>query len=83
MDALDQCHRQEFLARAAGMCNFEKDELSKCLHFTRVEDSKARIMESRAKNKAWQARRKQTEEEEFGKNGYLRKVVEVEADLRK
>ena len=28
MDALEECHRQEFLKQALGLCNFEKDELA-------------------------------------------------------
>lgn len=79
MDALEECHRAEFLKRAMGMCNFEKNELSKCLHTTRVEDSKARIRLSKEKQKAAAERRKKVEEETYGKNGYLRKVIEMEA----
>lgn len=61
-----------------GMCNFEKDELNKCLHYTRIEDSKERIRVSRERAKVLEKIRKQREEEEYGKNGYLRKVVELE-----
>lgn len=78
MDALEECHKKEFLKQAMGMCNFEKDELTKCLHVTRVEDSKERIRISREKEKVMMERRKQVEEEAYGKNGYLRKVIEME-----
>lgn len=79
MDALEQCHRQEFLKQALGACNFEKNELTKCLHLTRVEDAKDRIRASQERQKAQREKRKQIEEETYGKNGYLRKVIAMEA----
>lgn len=82
MDALEECHRKEFLSQALGMCNFEKDELTKCLHTTRVEDAKARIRIRLEKQKAAEELRKKIEEDAYGKNGYLRKVIEIEAKKR-
>ncbi|SGZ46729.1 CIC11C00000002533 [Sungouiella intermedia] len=82
MDALEECHKKEFLKQALGMCNFEKDELSKCLHLTRVEDSKERIRLSRQRQKEVLERQKKIEEETYGKNGYLKKVIEMEAKKR-
>lgn len=76
MDALEECHRQEFLKQALGMCNFEKDELSKCLHYTRVQDANDRIRLSRERQKRLDEKKKAREEEEFGKNNYLKKVFE-------
>lgn len=76
MDALEECHRQEFMKKALGMCNFEKDELSKCLHHTRVNDANERIRQSRIKQKEFERKRKEREEELYGKNGYLKKVIE-------
>ena len=61
------------------MCNFEKDELSKCLHMTRVEDARERIRLSQERQKAVKERQKRIEEEKYGKNGYLKKVIEIEA----
>ncbi|KAI5949353.1 hypothetical protein KGF54_005588 [Candida jiufengensis] len=78
MDALEECHKQEFLKQCLGMCNFEKDQLAQCLHYTRVNDSKIRIREARAKAKKLDDVMKRREEEEFGKGGYLRKVLELE-----
>ncbi|CAK9442371.1 uncharacterized protein LODBEIA_P61140 [Lodderomyces beijingensis] len=78
MDALEECHRQEFLKQCLGLCNFEKDQLTKCLHFTRVNDSKERIKRNRDKQAKWEAAKKLREEEEYGKNGYLKKVIELE-----
>ncbi|ODV78341.1 UPF0287-domain-containing protein [Suhomyces tanzawaensis NRRL Y-17324] len=78
MDALEECHRQEFLKQALGVCNFEKDELSKCLHHTRTNDANARIRASREKQKRLEQKRKQNEEELYGKNGYLKKVIEMD-----
>lgn len=76
MDALEECHRQEFLKQALGMCNFEKDELSKCLHYTRVQDANDRIRLSKERQKRFELKKKEREEEEYGKNGYLKKVLE-------
>lgn len=82
MDALEECHKQEFLKQAMGLCNFEKNELTKCLHLTRVEDAKERIRLSRERQKGLLERQKKAEEEMYGKNGYLKKVVEMEAAKR-
>lgn len=82
MDALEACHRQEFLKQALGMCNFEKNELTKCLHHTRVEDSKDKIRESRMKQKKFEQMRKKNEEEIYGKNSYLKKMIEKEAEKK-
>lgn len=79
MDALEECHRSQFLQQVLGKCNFEKDELAKCLHTTRVEDSRERIRLSRERQKAIQAKQKQQEEELYGKNSYLKKVVQIES----
>lgn len=76
MDALEECHRQEFLKQALGMCNFEKDELSKCLYYTRVQDANDRIRLSKERQKKFELKKKEREEEEYGKNGYLKKVLE-------
>ena len=80
MDALEECHRQEFLKQALGMCNFEKDELSKCLHYTRVQDANDRIRLSKERHQRFELKRKEREEEEYGKNGYLKKVLEKSND---
>lgn len=63
-----------------GMCNFEKEELTKCLHYTRVNDANDRIRESREKQKKFEKRRKESEEELYGKNGYLKRIIEKEAE---
>lgn len=78
MDALEECHRQEFLKQCLGLCNFGKEQLSQCLHYTRVNDAKDRIRKSREKQAQMKLKQKQREEEEYGKNGYLKKVIELE-----
>lgn len=78
MDALEECHRRDFLTKALGMCNFEKDELSKCLHSTRVDDSRERIRMSRERLKKDEERRRRAYEETYGKDGYLKQVLEKE-----
>ncbi|RKP32679.1 UPF0287-domain-containing protein [Metschnikowia bicuspidata] len=82
MEALEQCHNQVFLKQLMGLCNFEKDELSKCLHVTRMEQSKAHIKATRDKQKAIQKTLRKEEEEVYGKNNYLKKVVELETQKR-
>lgn len=82
MDALEECHKQEFLKQALGVCNFEKDELTKCLHLTRVEDAKERIRLSKERQRGMLEKKKKIEEETYGKNGYLKKVIEMEAAKR-
>ncbi|KAK6460875.1 hypothetical protein DFJ63DRAFT_210274 [Scheffersomyces coipomensis] len=82
MDALEECHRQEFLKQILGVCNFEKDELSKCLHYTRVNDAKERIRISRERQKKLQENAKRAEEETYGKNAYLKKMIEREAEKK-
>lgn len=83
MDALEECHRQQFLTQALGLCNFEKIELTKCLNYTRLEHAKEKFRESREKNKKFEALRKKNEEEVYGKNGYLKKMIEKEAEKAK
>lgn len=82
MDALEECHRQEFLKQAMGMCNFEKNELAKCLHHTRVNDANERIRQSRERQKKLDLKKQQREEELYGKNGYLKQVIEKEAEKK-
>ncbi|RLV87916.1 COX assembly mitochondrial protein 2 [Meyerozyma sp. JA9] len=79
MDALEECHRQEFLKQALGSCNFEKDELSKCIHHTRLHDANERIRRTRERQKEYEKRRRAREEEVYGKNNYLKKMIEQEA----
>lgn len=76
MDALEKCHEAQFAQQILGMCNFEKDELVKCLHHQRVGDARQRARESQEKQRELLQRRKQHEEELYGKNGYLKKVIE-------
>lgn len=76
MDALEECHRQEFLKKALGMCNFEKNELSKCLHHTRVEDANERIRQSRERQKKLKLAKEKRDEELYGKNNYLKQVID-------
>ncbi|CAI5760430.1 unnamed protein product [Candida verbasci] len=83
MDALEECHRQEFIKQCLGLCNFEKEQLSKCLHYTRINDSKDRIMKSREKAKKLEMRKRLNEEEIYGKNNYLKKVIEIENENSK
>lgn len=79
MDALEECHNQEFLKQTLGLCNFEKDELAKCLHYTRVNDSKERIRLARERSKKLEDKKKQRDEELYGKDSYLKKMIEQEA----
>ena len=82
MDALEECHRNNFVKRAMGTCNFEKAELTKCLHYVRVEDSKDRIRVAREKERKREQRIKENQEQLYGKNNYLKKMIETEAERK-
>ncbi|KAK6199944.1 cytochrome c oxidase biogenesis protein Cmc1 like-domain-containing protein [Scheffersomyces amazonensis] len=82
MDALEECHRQEFMKSVLGMCNFEKDELTKCLHYTRINDAAERIEKSKIRQKKFAEMRKRADEETYGKNNYLKKMIEKEAEKK-
>ncbi|CAK7891314.1 COX assembly mitochondrial protein 2 [[Candida] anglica] len=82
MDALEECHRIEFVRKLMGMCNFEKDEVAKCLQYVRYQEARERVIASRAKAKVTDQKRKENQDDLYGKNGYLKKMIEKEAEKK-
>ncbi|KAH3902612.1 Cmc2p SCDLUD_000192 [Saccharomycodes ludwigii] len=83
IQALDKCHQSEFYKRAFGLCNNEKEALSKCLHEARVEGTKSYIKKRREEKKIIEAKWKKVEEEEFGEDAILKKILQKQLAKRK
>ncbi|CEP60271.1 Cmc2p LALA0_S01e06898g [Lachancea lanzarotensis] len=82
IEALDQCHQAEYYKRALGLCNNEKEALSKCLHQARYEVGKAAILQNREKQKKMDARWKQIKEEEYGEDAILQRIIQEQVAKR-
>ncbi|SCU83798.1 LAFA_0D05864g1_1 [Lachancea sp. 'fantastica'] len=82
IEALDQCHQAEYYKRALGLCNNEKEALSKCLHEARYEVGKAAILQNREKQKKMDARWKQIKEEEYGEDAILQRIIQDQVAKR-
>ncbi|KAG7880651.1 hypothetical protein KL905_002625 [Ogataea polymorpha] len=82
IDALEECHRTNFLEKAFGKCNIVKQDLTNCLHESRLAAEREKIKEKRKKAKEFEMKKKKLEEEEYGKNAYLKKVIEIEYEKR-
>lgn len=82
IQALDKCHKKEYYKRALGLCNNEKDALSKCLHEARLSGERRAILESREKKKAMEKKWKQLEEEEYGEDAILKKIIQRQVEKR-
>ncbi|SCV99751.1 LAFE_0B01706g1_1 [Lachancea fermentati] len=76
IQALDKCHQAEYYKRALGLCNNEKEALTKCLHEARLEGERRYIKESREKQKVIHAKWKQIEEEQYGEDAILKKIIQ-------
>lgn len=83
IDQLEECHKSPFYETFLGKCSDIKIQLSKCLHDNRLANDRMKIIERREKNKSLELKKKQREEEEWGENGYLKKVVEYELNQKK
>ncbi|KAH3668950.1 hypothetical protein OGAPHI_002705 [Ogataea philodendri] len=75
--------RSGFVEKAFGKCNVAKQELTNCLHESRLAKERDQILMKRKKTKEFELKRKKLEEEEYGKNAYLKKVVELEYEKSK
>lgn len=78
IEALEECHQTEFLKRCFGLCNNQKEALSKCLHEARIEGQKYQFYQSRQKKAAMEAKWKKSKEEEYGEDEFLKKLLERE-----
>ncbi|CDK25911.1 unnamed protein product [Kuraishia capsulata CBS 1993] len=80
IEALEECHRLNFMKKAFGACNIQKSQLSNCLHETRLAADREKILVRREKNKKFEEKMKKIKEEEWGKDMKLKKVVEKELE---
>lgn len=78
IDALEECHKSPFFETVLGKCSDVKIQLSTCLHESRLASDRENIIKRREKNKILEEKKKLREEEEWGKDGYLKKVIELE-----
>ncbi|EDO15535.1 hypothetical protein Kpol_479p23 [Vanderwaltozyma polyspora DSM 70294] len=76
IDALERCHEKEFYKRMFGVCNNEKEALTKCLKETKRTLTIKSIEESKAKRKVIEDKWKKSKEEEFGEDAILKKIME-------
>lgn len=83
MDALEKCHQEGFLAKATGKCTPIKQELSACLDATSMARRRRKIKQKLQKRKEFEKAKKELYEEEYGKDGYLKKVIEKENEIKK
>lgn len=78
IDALEECHKSPFIETMFGKCSDVKVQLSQCLHQNRLANDRIQILQRREKNKVLEEKKKAREAEEWGENGYLKKVIELE-----
>lgn len=83
IQALDQCHQKEYYKRLFGLCDIEKEALSRCLHEARKSGEKEQIAIMREKRKAVEGKWKQMEEEEYGEDLVLKKLLQRHSDKLK
>lgn len=82
IEALNECHKAEYIKKVFGLCNVPKDNLSKCLHETRVAQSVVDLQARKKKRENIEKKWKQMREEEYGKDMKLKKVIEEEMKRR-
>jgi COX assembly protein 2 len=75
---LEQCHQRPFVQRALGVCNNEKEALSKCLHEARMASQNHQIIKNQEKNKEMKQTWKKLKEDEFGEDEFLLKLLQRE-----
>lgn len=80
---MDKCHRKEYYKRALGLCNNEKEALSKCLHEARLSGERRYILESREKKKVIEQKWKKLEEEEYGEDAILKKIIQRQLEKKR
>lgn len=82
IDALEECHKSPYLETMIGKCSDIKVQLAACIHENRLAHDREKILQRREANKKLEMNKKKREEEEWGENGYLKKVVELELKNR-
>lgn len=82
IDQLEECHKSPVMERFFGKCSEIKTQLTACLHQERLAHDRELILQRREKNKTFQEGKKQRDAEEWGEDGYLKKVLELELQNR-
>lgn len=82
IEALEECHRSGMMHQVFGGCNNQKEALVECLHSQRMDVQKEHFLKAKEKRKAMLEKWKKLEEEEYGKDNYLKKVSEVKRAQR-
>lgn len=75
INALNECHQRPFSEKMMGVCNVEKEQLSACLHAVRLAQIRVKIEAGKEKRRAMEAKWKESREEAYGKDEWLKEVV--------
>ncbi|VUG16616.1 DEBR0S1_21286g1_1 [Brettanomyces bruxellensis] len=82
MRALDECQKKGFINKALGRCSSLRQELNMCLDQTTQARRRRKIIRKKAERKKFEEKKKKMFEEEYGKDGYLKKVIEKEYEMK-
>ena len=87
IQALDKCHKNEFYKRVFGLCNNEKEALTKCLKEARRVGTMNAIDVNKIKREHIEGKWKKMSEEEYGEDAILKKIMQKhnisKADIEK
>ena len=76
IEALDKCHHKEYYKRIFGICNNEKDALSRCLKQASLENKERAVVSSRVKRSKIEEKWKAMDEEEYGEDQVLKILMQ-------
>lgn len=65
-----------------GLCNNEKEAVSKCLHETRLATQRDLIIKSKERQEKYKETFKKLKEDEYGEDQFLKKLLEREQAKR-
>lgn len=75
IQALEECHKKNFYKKAFGVCNYQKEALSKCFRETKLEKNKSTIKSNREKQREFELKWRELQEEEYGEDLILQKIL--------
>lgn len=78
--ALDECHREDFVPRAFGLCNDVKQQLTLCLRAARIEHATTNRARATEKQKLFAEKTRRMDEEAYGPNKILLDIISREKD---
>ncbi|KAG5359837.1 COX assembly mitochondrial protein 2 [Yarrowia sp. C11] len=78
--ALDECHREDFVPRAFGLCNEVKQQLTLCLRAARIEHASQNRAKATEKQKLFAEKTRRMDEEAYGPNKILLDILAREKD---